>query len=521
MLDHPNSNLSDAELEDISAISASGLFDGGWYYDTHSDVAVAELDALVHYVKYGAAEGRNPSPFFDTRRYCALKGAEIPSFRNPFAHFILSGLDDGASNRGMMSSFSIRLLQKALGRLSALSIFSKQGYINLNQDISSVNILPAVHALLYGFAEGRKVFSEAAVSKELGRLSRLSLGNHQPSDATDTRSLPEAIGVYYNSQGNGFIREIAADLVSSMVASGVNASLLDEHANIDDRPPVSVIVGPHEFFHLGRGSDWAQDSVIKTAFMFNTEQPQTIWFERGMPFVLMSLGVLDICSQVSEMFAEAGIPALHVNPEIQASSDWLLPGDMEHPLIRVLPKQARAIPRPEIPLSRRPIDISFFGGTSAHREGFFTRNAAFLADYECYLYYRRFEGPHTNSKRDGILSRLGRFVAAHSKISLNIHRDDYGFFEWHRIVKLAMAGGSVVVSEPCLPHPLFKPGIHYFEECGRHMPDLIDWLLKSEDGKARAEEVRANALALINDQSVIERNHDMLRLFIGRHSGII
>ncbi|MDT8870873.1 hypothetical protein RAA17_06200 [Komagataeibacter rhaeticus] len=50
-------------------------------------------------------------------------------------------------------------------------------------------------------------------------------------------------------------------------------------------------------------------------------------------------------------------------------------------------------------------------------------------------------------------------------------------FEWHRIVKGAMANGSVVVSEPCLPHPVFRPGIHFLEETGRHIPNLIEWLL--------------------------------------------
>jgi hypothetical protein len=187
-------------------------------------------------------------------------------------------------------------------------------------------------------------------------------------------------------------------------------------------------------------------------------------------------------------------------------------------MVRVLPKAARAVPRPQASFADRPIDISFFGGTSSHRETFFVRNARFLADHECYLYYRRFEGPHTDSRRDGVLSRLAGHVTAHSKISLNIHRDDYGFFEWHRIVKLAMAGGSVVVSEPCLPHPLYKPGVHFFEETGRHMPDLLDWLLKTKDGRARAEKVRAAALGVVTDAAIHKRHHALLRAFIAAHS---
>ena len=183
-------------------------------------------------------------------------------------------------------------------------------------------------------------------------------------------------------------------------------------------------------------------------------------------------------------------------------------------MIRVLPPAARTTPNPETPFDQRPIDVSFFGGTSEHREAFFVRHARYLSNLETYLYYRRFDGPQKNTKRDGILSRLGAHVTAHSKISLNIHRDDYGFFEWHRIVKMAMAGGSVVVTEPCLPHPLFKPDRHFFEESGRHIPDLLEWLLHTDDGRARAEEVRRDALALVHDRLTTEQAHRNLRSFL-------
>ena len=516
MLDRPDFGLSEAELESLAVIQESGLFDEDWYYRNHPDVAATKISGVVHYVKHGASEGRNPTSFFDTNRYRKLKNANILPWQNPFAHYILHGSEDDLFDRGMLPSFSARSLRLAIKRLSLLPIYSDDAYLKLNRDIMASDMPPSAHALVYGFPEGRAVFDKGAVARGLGHLSRLNLD--KPAGAGAGGALPEAVGIYVNSLGNGFIKEIGADLVLSLVAAGVNAKLYDQDSDIDDRPPVSVIMAPHEFFHLGVGRDWARDDIVRRSFMFNTEQPQTIWFERGVPFMLMSLGVIDICSQIAAMFIDAGVPALHFNPEILPQGNWLLAEDMTHSMVRILPKQARTPPRPETRFVERPIDISFFGGTSSHREAFFVRNAQFLAEYECFLYYRRFEGPHTNSARDGILSRLGGHVTAHSKITLNIHRDDYGFFEWHRIVKLAMAGGSVVASEPCLPHPLFKPGIHFFEETGRHMPDLLDWLLKSEDGRRQAEKVRTNALAAIQDQATVERHHTQLRSFIANHS---
>jgi hypothetical protein len=517
MLDRPELGLTDVEIEDLAVIQESGLFDEDWYYRNHPDVAATKINGMAHYVKHGASEGRNPTRFFDTNRYRKLKKSSIPPWQNPFAHYILYGSEDDLFDRGMLPAFSPKSLRTAIRRLSLLPVYSDEDYLRLNRDITSSDVTPAGHALVYGFPEGRAVFDKAAVARGLGRLARQDFAAPHPAES-DADVLPASVSVYYNSLGNGFIREIGADLVASLRAAGIKADLRDQQSSIDDRAPTTVIMAPHEFFHLGAGRDWARDDIVRQSYMFNTEQPQTIWFERGVPFVLMSLGVIDICSQVAAIFAQAGMPALHFNPEVAPRTSWLLPDDADHPMVRVLPKRARTAPRPETEFAERPIDVSFFGGTSSHRETFFVRNARFLAEHECFLYYRRFEGPHTDSKRDGILSRLAGHVTAHSKISLNIHRDDYGFFEWHRIVKIAMAGGSLVVTEPCLPHPLYKPGMHFFEETGRHMPDLLDWLLKTEDGRARAEEVRSNALSLVYDQAIAARHHAILRAFIAQHS---
>jgi len=517
MLDRIEIPLTDLEIQDVATIEESGLFDEAWYYSNYPDVAATRISGVVHYVKHGAAEGRNPTNSFDTRLYRRLKSAVIEPGRNPFAHFIQHGSDDDMFDRGMLPAFSARSLRMAIERLTRLPIYADADYVKLNRDVLSSSMAPSSHALLYGFPEGRAIFDKGAVARALGRLSRGIDEPPVPAPGLAPADLPACVGVYYNSLGNGFIREIGEDLVASMSAAGVKTVLLDETADINDRPPISVIMAPHEFFHLGDGRAWARDDIIRQSFMFNTEQPQTIWFERGVPFVLMSLGVIDICSQVAAMFAQTGVPALHFNPEVVPVASRLRPDDMSHPLVRVLPKQARLPARPETPFDERLIDISFFGGTSGHRETFFVKNAAFLADYDCFLYYRRFEGPHTNSKRDGILSRLASHVTTHSRVTLNIHRDDFGFFEWHRIVKLAMAGGSVVVSEPCLPHALYKPGVHYFEETGRRMPDLLEWLLKTEDGRAEAERIRTNALAVVYDKKIAKRRRDQLRSFIATY----
>lgn len=54
------------------------------------------------------------------------------------------------------------------------------------------------------------------------------------------------------------------------------------------------------------------------------------------------------------------------------------------------------------------------------------------------------------------------------------------------MVRLGMCSGSLVVSDPCLPHPDFVANEHYLQENARYIPDLLEWLLKTEDGAREA-----------------------------------
>lgn len=47
----------------------SGLFDAEYYQEQNPEVAEAGIDPLYHYVRYGAAQGLDPNPFFNSREY--------------------------------------------------------------------------------------------------------------------------------------------------------------------------------------------------------------------------------------------------------------------------------------------------------------------------------------------------------------------------------------------------------------------------------------------------------------------
>ncbi len=51
------------------AIAAGGAFDAAWYERRYPEVAASKADPLMHFVRYGAVEGRDPSPTASTSRH--------------------------------------------------------------------------------------------------------------------------------------------------------------------------------------------------------------------------------------------------------------------------------------------------------------------------------------------------------------------------------------------------------------------------------------------------------------------
>lgn len=391
--------------------------------------------------------------------------------------------------------FSPSILSDAEQKLTRFAAFDSEQYFAMHRDIAHSGVSAAWHVVRYGGQEGRALFRDEAVARAIGMLAAsVELVTPHGGFTAAVRSVP--IGIYCSSQGNIFMREIAQDLVVDLRASGATATLLDENSSKEDRPQICLIVAPHEFFFIGNGTEWLREDIVTGSYMLNTEQVQTFWFSRAMPYLLMARGVIDICAQSAQLLSRAGVDAVSMQFSLLHHPEGVRPEDHSHPLFKILPKAARGIADNHLPWEKRPLDINFFGAISPYREKFFARHAARFAEYEAFLYCRRNRTPLVADGKDGGLTRIAAHVAAHSKISLNIHRDEFGYFEWHRIVKLGIYTGSVVVSDTCLPHSGFVAGVNYFEENHRYIPDLIDWLLRSEEGRAAAQQVLANNEAL-------------------------
>lgn len=101
----------DKEKIACDLVKQSDLFDAAWYLNKYPDVAQAQFEPAMHYLRHGANEGRNPGPWFDTNAYITAFGDSLDG-KNPLLHyleyrgnFILEVKDENQRNYSNFSDF--------------------------------------------------------------------------------------------------------------------------------------------------------------------------------------------------------------------------------------------------------------------------------------------------------------------------------------------------------------------------------------------------------------------------------
>lgn len=156
---------------DAEIVDKSGLFDRSYYLEANPDVAIGGGDALDHYLRHGAAEGRNPNPYFHSRWYLETNTDVAKANINPLLHYILYGERENrppcavfdprwyrafylpASNRGTLLAHYLHD-GRQLG-YQPNPFFDTAFYLRNNPDVAKAGIDPALHFYNHGFQEGR------------------------------------------------------------------------------------------------------------------------------------------------------------------------------------------------------------------------------------------------------------------------------------------------------------------------------------------------------------------------------
>ena len=78
-------------------IASSELFDARWYRSTQVSGFSKLMDPLWHYLDHGAAQGLDPSPWFDTSHYVHTNHDVRSSRLNPLFHYLAYGSEERRS----------------------------------------------------------------------------------------------------------------------------------------------------------------------------------------------------------------------------------------------------------------------------------------------------------------------------------------------------------------------------------------------------------------------------------------
>ena len=82
-------------LYDLYLTWTSGLFEQDWYLANNPDVAQAKVNPLLHYLRFGGFEGRDPGPNFCSGWYLDTYEDVKKAAINPLVHYLKYGLKEG------------------------------------------------------------------------------------------------------------------------------------------------------------------------------------------------------------------------------------------------------------------------------------------------------------------------------------------------------------------------------------------------------------------------------------------
>lgn len=140
--------------DDYAALVGSDLFDAEFYLGLYPDVRGSRIDPLEHYVRYGAAEGRDPGPRFSTKGYLEANPDVAASGANPLRHYLGFERKEGRRGAGWLAPPAAKNPSGVTGDdyrlVEASDLFDADFYLQQLDDVSAASASPLKHYLSLG-----------------------------------------------------------------------------------------------------------------------------------------------------------------------------------------------------------------------------------------------------------------------------------------------------------------------------------------------------------------------------------
>lgn len=379
-------------------------------------------------------------------------------------------------------------------------LFDEEYYLENNADAAKSRLEPLDHYLEFGFGQRRQLCAESDIAKALliasenssNRNAVVEYQNEQDSGVSSNSRLV----LPYHTKGNFFFKEISQHIADAAIEVGFDAVLMDEKEFKELRVCSGIhcfFVAPQEFFYLGKKDRLHEHAkkFMPTVTYLLAEQPQTVFFLSQLEYIFDDVHIVDMNFHVATYLRSLKIPC-HYFPLGWASS-------LEKNKQNGFGESIENMYLPEAALSKndnslddmdnRPIDVVFIGNGCKRRQRFFNEYAEPLSNFNMTVFAPDWQIPHSSGGLATLDVNDSITLCQRSKIFLNIHRDDFEYFEWHRICMRGFLSGALVLTEPVFSVPEFEAGTHYLQCTLDEMPEKMEWLLNTKDGQKTLKHV--------------------------------
>ncbi len=530
---------------DVQKVIESGIVDEVYYLANNPDVAGSSFTAHEHFAKYGWKESRNPALNVDVNELqfslienkCELRldnlleiyqsvkpTAEPQPIKNPNiepSSNVVVTVDSqkwkGSDNYEQISDlFMSKYNEKGHSNDNFLKLllemFNPDSYLKSNEDVKNAGADPFRHYFEWGYFEGRLPCGvddlEYFISNKLKESVYKQYSEANEYEFFESIKQQADIAVCFHSGGNFFFREIAEHLTGALIEAGHKAVCLDQSEILNSDHEYYILVAPHEVYALSEDNglyEFFKNRMPKVAY-YLTEQPQTTFFLKQLPYLFDDVRLLEMNLDGAKYLRSLGLTSYYIPLGDYNSLDYSAVKSFSAESNGMyLSTKIKEFNYSKRDLLERPIDVSFVGNCCPRRGDFFSRHGAYFSSIDSALFIPEWNMPHSDKSVATLNTNDSLALAQRSKIFLNVHRDEFNYFEWHRLVLRGMVSGAVVLTEPVKPVPGFVSGIHYIECELDQIPATIDWLLTTAEGNSKMLELQSQANSAIERVSCSEK----------------
>lgn len=274
------------------------------------------------------------------------------------------------------------------------------------------------------------------------------------------------------SRHNVFFGELLDALADALTCHGVEVEQAVDFFP-EPRDGMAYVFVPHELLPLLMDDAHPDARQLARSVAICTEQPGTHWFDESAHVAQRTARAVDINRVGVATLRRLGVDARFL--QLGYTPRWDCWGG------------ARDAPR--------DIDVALLAGATPRRLSAVARCAAQLAELQTDLRLPEALVPHGADSEQFLSGRRKWELLARSRLLLNVHRGELGYFEWQRAVE-AICNGCVLLSEHSLGFEPLVPGEHFFSVSGDSLDVALEALVHDE---SRLAAVRDAAYALIRE----------------------